>query len=71
MDSLDNSARVSIADYADAENITDFAVEAIQWCEAMGILNYGDGRIAAWEEATRADCAWMISKYLEATGQER
>ena len=71
MDGLDNSAQASIADYADAENITDFAVEAIQWCEAMGILNYRDGRIAAWEEATRADCAWMISKYLEATGQER
>ena len=71
MDGLDNSARVSIDGYPDAENVTAFAVDAIEWCEAMGILNYRDGRIAAWEDATRADCAWMISKYLEATGLER
>ena len=71
MDGLDNGARTSIDSYPDATKITDFAVEAIQWCEAMGILNYRDGRIAAWEEATRADCAWMISKYLEATGQNK
>ena len=70
-DGVDNSARASIDGYPDAAKVSDFAAEAVQWCEAMGMLNYHNGRIDAWEDATRAECAYMISKYLEVTGQEK
>ena len=69
VDGYDNSARASLDNYPDAANISDFAVEAVQWCEATGILNAKAGRINAWENATRADCAIMISRYMEVIGR--
>ena len=70
-DGFDNSARASLDAYPDAERITPFALEAMEWCEAMGILNDRNGFICPWDEATRADCATMISRYLKAIGKDR
>ena len=64
VDGMDNTARASLDNYPDAAKITPFAQEAIEWCEAVGILNDKNGRINAWENASRADCATMISRYM-------
>ena len=69
VDGFDNNARAGLDHYPDHAQVSDFAVEAVQWCEAMGILNDRSGRIGAWEAATRADCATMISRYMQAIGK--
>ena len=71
VDKYDNSARASLAQYPDASKISSFAIDAMQWCEAKGILNKRDGYIKAWDYATRADCAVMISNYLKAIGKNK
>ena len=65
VDGYDNTARAGLGCYADSAKISPFAVEAVEWCEACGILNDRDGRICAWENASRADCAVMLSRYMK------
>ena len=71
VDGVDNSEQKELTAYSDSAQISDFAAEALKWCEAKGIINDRDGKLAAWENATRADCATMISRYLKAIGKDR
>ena len=71
VENFDNSARGDLSKYPDSAKITPFAQEAIEWCEATGILNDRNGRICAWENATRADCATMISRFLKVVGKDK
>ena len=65
VDGIDTSARAELDKYTDAANISSFALDAMQWCEAAGLISgTADGRIGAWDFATRADCATMISRYM-------
>ena len=69
MDGCDNSARESLSDYPDAANVSEYAKEALEWCQAKGVLVPRDGKIAAWNPATRAELAAMLSRYLKAVGR--
>lgn len=70
-DGADNTARADLSDFPDADKITDFAQEAVSWCVAEGIFEARDGRLAAWENATRAEFAVMLSRYLKVVGADR
>lgn len=50
--------------YADAENISDYATEAMSWCVENGILNGTDGgRLAPADSATRAETAAVLQRF--------
>ena len=68
-DGYDNSARADISKYPDVTKVTDFAKDAISWCVAEGIFEPRGERIAAWEPATRAELAVMLSRYLKVVGK--
>ena len=68
-DGFDNTARADLTVYSDYTRITPYAEEAISWCVATGIFETRNGRIAAWEVATRAELALMLSRYLKVAGK--
>lgn len=50
--------------YADAENISDYAAEAMSWCVENSILNGTDaGRLAPATSATRAETAAVLQRF--------
>ena len=50
--------------HADAENISDYAAEAMSWCVENGILNGTDGgRLAPAASATRAETAAVLQRF--------
>ena len=52
--------------FADADNISGYALEALRWAAENGILNgYGDGRLGPQGLATRAQVAQMLKNFLE------
>ena len=54
----------SDAYYADAENISDYAAEAMSWCVENGIRNGTDGgRLAPADSATRAETAAVLQRF--------
>lgn len=52
--------------FADADEISPFALEAMYWAVENGILNgYGDGRLGPQGQATRAQVAQMLKNFIE------
>ncbi len=49
--------------YPDAEDVSDYAAEAMKWCAAKGIINGDQGRLNPQGSATRAEGAAMISRF--------
>ena len=63
-DGYDNTVRADLSGFPDANKISEFAQDAVSWCVATGIFEDRNGRLAAWETATRAELAVMLSRYL-------
>lgn len=58
----------NLGQFSDAEAISGYAVNAMNWAVGEGILNGStDGMIHAKGEATRAHAAQMLMKYMEKT----
>ena len=55
--------------YDRKKEVSDSAKEAVFWCVAEGIFEPRNGRLAAWEAATRAELAVMLSRYLTLVGE--
>ncbi len=54
--------------FTDADQANDYALEALSWAAANGILNgYGDGRLDPGGLATRAEAAQMLKNFMENT----
>ena len=68
-DGVDNSAKANLEDYPDSKRVSDFAKDAISWCIATGIFEDRDGRLDAWQPATRAELVVMLSRYLAVAGK--
>lgn len=52
--------------FADADDASGYALEALRWAAGNGILNgCGDGRLAPGEPATRAQAAQMLMNFLK------
>ena len=53
-------------DYSDADQISDYAYEAMCWMTMHGVINgMGDGTVAPQSEATRAQIAAMFMRFSE------
>ncbi len=52
--------------FADADEAGNFALDALRWAVENGIIGgYGDGRLGPKGQATRAQVATMLQRYLE------
>ena len=53
------------ADFADEEDISDYAIQAVDWARANGVVNGADGnRFLPQNDATRAQVATILRNYL-------
>ena len=53
-------------DYADTEDISDWAAEAVMFCKLKGIMQGKDGNLFAPKaNATRAETAAILERYLQ------
>ena len=53
-------------DFADAGEVSQWALEAVKWANANGIINgHADGRLDPGGSATRAQAAQMIKNFFE------
>lgn len=60
----DTSARADTGAYRDGAEISSYALDAISWAVAAGVINgVGDGRLAPKESASRAQVAQMLMNY--------
>ncbi len=60
----DVSARADLSGYTDSDSISPYAVDAMQWAVAKGIIKgVGDNKLAPQGSATRAQIATMISRF--------
>ena len=50
--------------YPDAGTVSGYAVDAMRWAVAEGLINGKDGRLAPQENATRAQIATILERYL-------
>lgn len=59
----DTKARADLDDFSDADSVSDYAVAAMQWAVAKGLINGMDGRLAPNGNATRAQVAAVLERF--------
>ncbi len=62
---LDTSARGSFAPFKDGNAVSSYAVEGLQWAVAEGIINGSDGKLLPQGNATRAQVAAILMRFIE------
>lgn len=60
----DTEENADLTEYPDATDVSDFASDAISWCVAKGIIYGNDGKLLPQGNTTRAECAAMISRFV-------
>lgn len=60
----DTSGRAALTGFTDEGEVSEFAVEALQWAVSEGIVNGDAGFLLPLTSATRAECAKMIVAYM-------
>ena len=66
---LDTSARADLNDFKDFADVQDYAVEAMQWAVAEGLILGSDGSLLPGSHATRVQVAAIMMRYLEGVKQ--
>ena len=62
----DVSARGDLSQFADADTVSDWALEAMRWAVGVGLIKgMGDGRLAPGGSAVRAQIAALIQRFCE------
>ena len=62
----DVSAKADLNKFTDADEISNYALEALQWANAEGLINgKGDGVLDPKGQATRAEAAAMFTRFCE------
>jgi hypothetical protein len=51
--------------FADADSVSDYALDAITWAVGAGIINGSDGRLDPQGTATRAQVATMVMRFAQ------
>lgn len=59
----DTSARADLSGYSDVSDISDYALEAMQWANAQGIIRGSDGRLSPGNRADRAEIAAILMRF--------
>ncbi|MGN1231419.1 MAG: S-layer homology domain-containing protein, partial [Anaerotignum sp.] len=62
----DVSARANLNGFSDTETVSSYAMDAVSWAVAQGILNGSDGALQPKNVATRAETAKMLVAFMDA-----
>ncbi|MGM9554364.1 MAG: S-layer homology domain-containing protein [Faecousia sp.] len=62
---IDTSKRGNLSGFPDADKISDYAKEAVYWTVGEGIINGSDGKLLPQGNATRAQVATILMRYIE------
>ena len=62
---IDTSKRSNLGDFPDANQVSDYARNAIQWAVGEGIINGSDGRLLPQGSAARAQVAAILMRFIE------
>ena len=57
-------AKADLSDFADVDNISGYALDAMNWAVEAGILAGDNGNLKPTANATRAEFATMIMRFL-------
>lgn len=65
----DTSSRKELTSFTDGASVSSYATDALSWCVASGIITGKDNKNGTFSldpkgEATRAECATMIMRYM-------
>ncbi len=55
----------NLSRFTDADQISAYAVPAMNWAVGKGLINGADGKLSPKASATRAQVAAIIHRYLE------
>jgi hypothetical protein len=59
----------NISDFVDVDEISSWALDAVKWSVSAGLINgIGGGKVAPLGEATRAEAAALLRRYIENVG---
>ena len=59
------AANGSLDNFSDAANVSDYAVDAMQWAVANGIVNGSNGKLNPKNNATRAEVAAILMRFCK------
>lgn len=59
------TARADLSGFSDADAVNDYALEAMQWAAARGLIQGDDGKINPQGNANRAECATIIMRFID------
>ena len=62
---IDTSKRGDLTAFPDAEQISGYAKDAVQWAVGEGIINGSDGKLLPQDNATRAQVAAILMRFIE------
>ncbi|MGM9554219.1 MAG: leucine-rich repeat protein [Faecousia sp.] len=62
---IDTSKRGDLSGFPDANRISGYAKEAVYWTVGEGIINGSDGKLLPQGNATRAQVATILMRYIE------
>lgn len=62
---MDTSARADLSAYPDADEVSDFADEAMSWAVAEGLFRGDGGALRPTRGATRAEAAAVVMRFVE------
>lgn len=63
--SLDTTHINDLKEFPDAGNVTEFALEAMQWAVGSGIIKGDKGNLNPQGNTNRAECATMLQRFCE------
>ena len=61
---IDTSDRAELTGFSDANHVSAYAEEALQWCVAKGIISGSNGKLNPRNSATRAEFASILMRYI-------
>lgn len=62
---IDTSARADLSSFPDAGNVSGYALDAMKWAVAEGLVNGSDGKLLPQGNATRAQVATILMRFIE------
>ena len=62
---INTDTRGALSSFSDADQVSGYAVEAMQWAVGEGLINGSNGKLMPRDNATRAQVAAIIMRFLE------
>ena len=61
----DTTVQAELSSFSDADQVSEYARDAMCWCVENGMISGNDGRLLPQENVTRAECAAVIYRFIE------